>query len=237
MKLITRTLLVLVTVSMFGCKMVYFDKPQPVDGKHLTSIPKKYRGTWKYKLNTLTINKFSLVQSGFEIIKIPLSTLDTSTAYVKSEKTIYKFEGDHLEYKGEYSLDRDTLFIQKPTENVEHGLNNNIILKKIGNYYILNIVEDNGMWQVIQIEKLNNNDILLKLLDNDKLLEIVERDKLIELTPPSHINNAKKSRDYYYAGNLLQSDIKVLIEAGAFSDTLINLPENIQWVSPMLSGK
>ena len=237
MKLITRTLLVLVTVSMFGCKMVYFDKPQPVDGKHLTSIPKKYRGTWKYKLNTLTINKFSLVQSGFEIIKIPLSTLDTSAAYVKSEKTIYKFEGDHLEYKGEYSLIRDTLFIQKPTENVEHGLNNNIILKKIGKYFILNILEDNGMWQVIQIEKLDNNDILLKLLDNDKLLEIVEKDKLIELTPPSHINNSKKSRDYYYAGGLLQRDIAALIEAGAFSDTLINLSENLQWASPMFSDK
>ena len=237
MNLITRTLLVLVTISIFGCKMVYFDKPQPIDGKRLTSIPKKYRGTWKYKLNTLTINKFSLVQSGFEIVKVPISTIDTSSAYVKSEKKIYKFEGDHLEYKGEYSLDSDTLFIQKPTENVEQSLNNNIILKKVGKYFMLNILEDNGMWQVIQIEKLDNNDILLKLLDNDKLLEIVEKDKLIELTPPSHVNNSKKSRDYYYAGNLLQRDITALIEAGAFSDTLVNLSENLQWISPMFSDR
>ena len=237
MKLITRPLLVLIVTAMLGCKMVYFDKPQPIDGKRLTSIPKKYRGTWKYKLNTLTISKSSIVQSGFETIKIPLSTLDTSSAYVKSEKTIYNFEGDHLEYKGEYSLIRDTLFIQKPTENVEHGLNNNIILKKVGKYFMLNMLEDNGMWQVIQIEKLDNNDILLKLLDNDKLLEIVEKDKLIELTPPSIINNSKEPRDYYYAGNLLQSDITALIEAGAFSDTLINLSENLQWLSPMFSDK
>jgi len=237
MKLITRPLLVLIVTAMLGCKMVYFDKPQPIDGKRLTSIPKKYRGTWKYKLNTLTISKSSIVQSGFETIKIPLSTLDTSSAYIKSDKTIYKFEGDHLEYKGEYSLIRDTLFIQKPTENLEHGLNNSIILKKVGKYFILNILEDNGMWQVIQIEKLDNNDILLKLLDNDKLLEIVEKDKLIELTPPSIINNSKEPRDYYYAGNLLQSDITALIEAGAFSDTLINLSENLQWLSPMFSDK
>ena len=237
MKLITRPLLVLIVTAMLGCKMVYFDKPQPIDGKRLTSIPKKYRGTWKYKLNTLTISKSSIVQSGFETIKIPLSTLDTSSAYIKSEKTIYNFEGDHLEYKGEYSLIRDTLFIQKPTENVEHGLNNNIILKKVGKYFMLNMLEDNGMWQVIQIEKLDNNDILLKLLDNDKLLEIVEKDKLIELTPPSIINNSKEPRDYYYAGNLLQSDITALIEAGAFSDTLINLSENLQWLSPMFSDK
>jgi hypothetical protein len=237
MKLITRTILVLIVTAMFGCKMVYFNKPQPIDGKSLSSFPKKFRSTWKYKLNTLTINKSSLVQSGFEIIKVPISTLDTSSAYVKSEKIIYKFEGDHLEYKGEYSLIRDTLFIQKPTENVEYGLNNNIILKKIGGYYMLNILEDNGMWQVIQIEKLDNNDILLKLLDNDKLLEIVEKDKLIELTPPSHVNNSKKSRDYYYAGNLLQRDITALIEAGAFSDTLVNLSENLQWISPMFSDK
>ncbi len=237
MKLITRTLLVLIVTAILGCKMVYFDKPQPIDGKRLTSIPKKYRGTWKYKLNTLTISKSTIVQSGFETTKIPLSTLDTSSAYIKSDKTIYKFEGDHLEYKGEYSLIRDTLFIQKPTENLEHGLNNSIILKKVGKYFILNILEDNGMWQVIQIEKLDNNDILLKLLDNDKLLEIVEKDKLIELTPPSRMNNSKESRDYYYAGNLLQSDITALIEAGAFSDTLINLSENLQWLSPMITDK
>jgi hypothetical protein len=74
-------------------------------------------------------------------------------------------------------------------------------------------------------------------LDNDKLLEIVEKDKLIELTPPSHVNNSKKSRDYYYAGNLLQRDITALIEAGAFSDTLVNLSENLQWISPMFSDK
>ncbi len=73
MKLITRTLLVLIVVAMFGCKMVYFDKPQPIDGKLLSSFPKKFRSTWKYKLNTLTINKYSLVQSGFEIIKVTVT--------------------------------------------------------------------------------------------------------------------------------------------------------------------
>ena len=43
--------------------------------------------------------------------------------------------------------------------------------------------------------------------------------------------------DYYYAGNLLQIDIKALIEAGAFSDILVNLSQNNQWVSPMFSDK
>lgn len=237
MKLIKRTLSVLIVTAMLGCKMVYFDKPQPIDGKSLSTIPKKFRSTWKYELNTLTINKSSIVQSGFEIIKIPLSTLDTSSAYVKSEKTIYSFEGEHLNYKGDYEIIGDTLFIQKPKENQEYCLNNSIILKKVGKYFILNIMEDNGMWQVVQIEKLDNNDILFKLLNNEKLLELVAKNKLIELTPPDHVNNFNESRDYYYAGNLLQIDIKALIEAGAFSDTLVSLSENLQWSSPMFSDK
>ena len=110
MKLITRTLLVLIVTAILGCKMVYFDKPQPIDGKRLTSIPKKYRGTWKYKLNTLTISKSTIVQSGFETTKIPLSTLDTSSAYIKSDKTIYKFEEPMLFLRELYTL--STQFIE-----------------------------------------------------------------------------------------------------------------------------
>jgi len=237
MKLITRILLFVLLTAMVGCKMVYFDQPQPRDGKSLSSFPKKFRSTWKYELNTLTISKSSIVQSGFDITKIPLSTIDSSSSYVKSEKTIYSFEGEHLSYKGYYEVVGDTLFIQKPRENQEYCLNNSVVLKKVGKYFILNILEDNGMWQVVHIEKLDNNDILLKLLNNEKLLESVAKDKLIAITPPDHVNSSKKSRDYYYAGDLLQIDLEALIEAGAFSDTLINLSQNNQWVLPMVSDK
>jgi len=237
MKLIIGTLLFVFLTAIFGCKMVYFEKPQPRDGKLLSAIPKKFRSTWKYELNTLTISKSSIVQSGFEITKIPLSTIDSSSSYIKSEKTIYSFEGEHLSYKGNYEVVGDTLFIQKPKENQEYCLNNSIVLKKVGKYFILNILEDNGMWQLVHLEKLDNNDILLKLLNNEKLLELVAKDKLIAITPPDHIHSSKKSRDYYYAGNLLQIDITELIEAGAFSDTLINLSQNNQWVLPMFSDK
>ena len=237
MRLITRTILFVLLTAMFGCKMVYFDQPQPRDGKSLSSFPKKFRSTWEYELNKLTINKFSILQSGFEIIKIPLSTIDSSSSYIKSEKTIYSFEGEHLNYKGEYKIREDTLFIQKPKENEEYCLENSIILKKVGKYFILNIMEDNGMWQVVQIEKLDNNDILLKLLNNEKLLELVAKDKLIAITPANHFDSSEKPRDYYYAGNLLQVDIEALIEAGAFSDTLVNLSKNNQWILPMFSEK
>lgn len=32
--------------------MVYFEKPQPRDGKSLSSFPKKFRNSWTNELNT-----------------------------------------------------------------------------------------------------------------------------------------------------------------------------------------
>lgn len=226
-------LAVFLLLSQTACEMVYFDQPQPVDGKLLSSFPKEYRGTWKHEQNTLTIDKHSIKQTSFEIIKIAIAEADTSSSWLKKDKVIYKFEGDHLEYKAAYTIVSDTIIIHKPQEFEEHSLGQNIILKKVKKYLILNIKESNGMWQIVHIEKTKQGYILLKLLNNKKLVETIGKDKLTELTSPELDLNSEESRDYYYTNLLTKDDIIELIEAGSFSDTLINLSDNEKWISPL----
>jgi len=173
-----------------------------------------------------------MVQSGSDIIKVPVTEIDTSTNYVRKGKNIYNFGDNNLVYKGEFNVVGDTVVIYKPTEPEEHCLNNNIILKKVGKYYILNIREDNGFWQVIQLEKNSEGDILLKILDNDKLIEVVEKEKLLELISPNFDKDSEESRDYYYSGNLLKEEILNLIDTGAFLDALINLSHTHKLIAP-----
>ena len=218
-----------------ACKMVYFDQPQPIDGKTLNSFPKKFRGVWKNELSTITTNKYSMVQVDFKEIKIPLSTFDTSSRYVKNDRFIYSFEEGHLEYKGNYQLIDDTIIVKRPSEMEEHGLNSSIVLKKVGKYYLLNILEENGMWQMIHVENLNNNDLLLKLINNDKLLELIEKEQLLEINLPNINKTQENSKDYYYSGNLQKADIIALIEADAFSDTLMTFSNDNGWLTPDFS--
>lgn len=203
--------------------MVYFDKPQPVDGKTIATIPKAFRGNWTSEKINLEINKTSIIQKSYEIVKIPQTEIDTSNNYIRKDNFIYKFEDDHLAYKADFFIENDTIVIKNPEEFNSYSLGNNGILKKVGKYYLLNIKEDNGMWQVVLVEKNGNNDILFKLLNNDKLVETVAKEQLAELISPTLNYESEDSRDYYYTGNLTMEDISNLINDGAFSDTLIHL--------------
>ena len=75
----TITLLALI-LALTSCTNVYFDQPQPKNGKYLKFVPEELQGKWVDKLDTIFITK-----NGFEEVNVKTDSLDNIIS-VKKEK-------------------------------------------------------------------------------------------------------------------------------------------------------
>ncbi len=76
----TFVLLALLLAFLTSCTNVYFDQPQPKNGKNLEFVPRELHGKWVDKLDTIYITK-----NGFTEVNVKTDSLDKITS-VKTEK-------------------------------------------------------------------------------------------------------------------------------------------------------
>lgn len=76
----TIILLALLVAFLTSCTNVYFNQPQPKNGKHLKFVPEELQGKWVDKLDTIFITK-----NGFEEVNVKTDSLEKIIS-VKKEK-------------------------------------------------------------------------------------------------------------------------------------------------------
>lgn len=76
----TLIILTLLTAFLSSCTNVFFDQPQPKNGKKLKFVPTELQGTWIEQLDTIYITK-----NGLEEVNVKMDSLD-NIASIEREK-------------------------------------------------------------------------------------------------------------------------------------------------------
>jgi len=230
-KILNTFLLFNFIILLNSCETVYFDSPQPIDGKSLTKFPKAYRGVWGIDNDTMIIDNSSIKQLQYKVEKFHVQDFLNSTDWVKSNEYAYHFIDNKIHTKGTYKTTGDSITITILDDVEEHTIGPKLILKKVGGYLILNVQDENNMWNTIYLEKTKSKSIIFKLLNNDKLVELIGKERLNEIQPKfiDTLNNSAK--DYYYNCQLTKSEMIMLIDNNAFRDTLTELTNEHYWKS------
>lgn len=208
----------LLCVTLFSCAEYYVSEPQPVDGKNITKIPNKLRGTWvidqKDDLGRDSIiigksyyKKFSI---GDMIIGKEELARDTSTYYI-GEK-IYNSTDEGLEGGYTYRMEGDSMIINTVDLDLV-DLGEGAFLRKVDNGYILNEQNDKmyDWWSVRFIDTRSEKGILVRGLRAKDL-------QLSSKTKPLH-----EDFEHYIIASWTRQEMDEFIRKGGFSDTLIIL--------------
>lgn len=204
----------LLLLMLCSCNNVFFTEPQPVDSKNSYEFPVKYQGTWIEDNDTIFINKYAYRSVSYQKEALPKAIADTSSKYVMVRGRIYfiqKEEQIKLIGGFPYQERNDTIFYIK-REVVDVSLGGNTFLRKVSDKHIFNTKSDDLWWNIILIEKAKDGSILgRQLSDNDM-------ETILKLKPIWSGDNVS-----YFDIRWSEDDIDKIINAGCFSDTIINL--------------
>lgn len=186
-------LFVLVVLSiMTACEQanVYFESPQPADGKVEQKFDKKYIGKYKnssYEGVFLEVQNQSITSEYFWKEKYISSEIDSIAAF--------EWKGEVLYYQGEpqkYIRQQDTIEVEKHSKEVIFDLKNGV-LKSKNKAYFLNR-QDGDFWEVQKLMLDSKGNLILS-----EISDIEEMNKLGQVTkvePVLH-NDSSQTVDYY----------------------------------------
>ena len=186
-------LFVLVFLSiMTACEQanVYFESPQPADGKVEQKFDKKYIGKYKsgsYEGVFLEVQKQSITSEYFWKEKYLSSEIDSIAAF--------EWKGEALYFQGElqkYVRQEDTIEIEKHSKEVIFDLKHDL-LKSKNNVYFLNR-QDGDFWEVQKLILDSKGNLILS-----ELSDVEEMDKLSQVTKVDSVlhNDSSETVDYY----------------------------------------
>ena len=152
-----------------------FKNHQPIDGKEMKVIPNEFLGKFKDDDENLKVN----VESKTIILEEGKQFKDSKRVYFESNGVDYVIKGEKKHQIYDIRFFNDSVF-GKIYETKEFELNQNLIAKKVSNYYVFNFEYVKGGWSPTFIEKdgykirmyLLNSDILQKYPTEDS--EITE---------------------------------------------------------------
>ena len=195
-----------------SCDKVCFDKPQPINSKTINKIPRKYRGLWVDKNHNDTVSIESRIIWCTETAEFneKLEKIDTSKKYIRTDKKIYKTKNNTYDNGYKYFIKDNELFASKKNYQ-RFSVNDELILKKVNDYLIINYRMQNDFWVTFYLEKLKDGTIIIR---HNKVedLSIIEKVKFLQLR--------HQHGDSYYEANMNNENIIRLIENNGFSDTL-----------------
>ena len=179
-------------LSLTACEApnVYFENPQPVDGKVERKFEDKYIG--KYKSSSmqgvfLEVKKKSVISESFWIEKYLLNEIDSIAEF--------EWKGDDLYYRGElqkYLRQQDTIEIEKHSREVVFDLKDDV-LKSYKDMYFLN-QKDGDFWEVQKLMLDNKGNLILS-----EISSVDQMDKLGQVTTVDSVlqNDTSEMVDYY----------------------------------------
>ncbi|WP_157515072.1 hypothetical protein [Gaetbulibacter saemankumensis] len=208
--------------SVISCTSVYFNQPQPIDSKNLNRIPKKFRGTWVQKNDTIIIGKRFYQKTGWYFNTISKVEIDTNKSLQIRGQRIYDLEEPSS--KGfEFTAVNDSLIIRH-AERFKFTLGDSAQLRSVSKKYsIINLKKDSIWWDVFLIERKDNGEIIVKNTKKDelKILEALLNTNEIEIAAKDK-KTTLESRKNWNVGLTSKQMIK-FINMGGFSETTLVL--------------
>ena len=204
----------LLTLSLIlvSCATVLFQEPQPIGVSNEKKVPKSMRGVWVTEVDTVTIDK-----AGYH----SMARFETEDYFPASDTLrSYFIKGNDIYVRESGKLTRANLIWQKEDsvsyvrrEVTDVILNRQNVLRKAGNYYILNqFNEDANWWSIYLLKSNKNRDFIMLGIEEGDTTFIPALNKL------------------YSDGSTLYTDVRWteemminLIDRGLFKDTLLIL--------------
>lgn len=195
-----------------SCHEVLFRNPQPVDARNESKIPGKFRGTWIDNGDTVIIDSYSYLHINYLEEELSIRAID-SLKYTIRDGFIYVQEVDEVGFGKIIAQNDSVIKVQiRKTDEIRLGEHN--ILRRAGEDYVLSTRNENDeqWWQLSLITQNENKDVLIKYLSEDDL-ELIDKKHLV----------FKDENDTYLDVQWKTDEMKDLIKAGLFSDTLLFL--------------
>ncbi|WP_242156305.1 hypothetical protein [Aestuariivivens sediminis] len=213
-------------LSMMSCTSVSFNQPQPVDSKNLKRIPKKLRGTWVQKMDTIIIGKRFYQKTDWHIDTISRAEIEADTSLEIRGQRIYVNHEDAL--KGfEFTVLQDSLIVKVP-DRFEFTLGDSAQLRRISKRYaIINLKKDSIWWDVHLVEYKNNGGIIVRHPKKEELhlLEsLLNRTDIDLIMAKKDTNNKNTAESHkYWDVGLTSRQLMDFINQGGFSGTSLVL--------------
>ena len=189
---------------------IYFDEPQPTNGKTEKSFDKKYIGRYQStseKGAFLDIEKDKVVGEWFWEVEKTKAELDTLEGYVwKNDKLYYNNKLQNTTIKG------DTVIINGQSKEVLFLIGKNGVLKNYQNMYFLNNRFDGG-WEVKKLHLSQNNKLILSEISTKEEMEYLQ-----EITKVDSIMVDDTSKNIrYYKANPSEKEFEDIMNGSFFT--------------------
>jgi hypothetical protein len=203
---------------VFGCLMlfmacetpIYFDEPQPTNGKTKKSFDEKYIGRYQStseKGSFLDIEKDKVVGEWFWEVEKTKAALDTLEGYVwKNDKLYYNDKLQNTTIKG------DTVVINGNSKEVLFTIGKNGVLKNYQKMYFLNNRFDGG-WEVKKLHFSQNNKLILSEISTKEEMEYLQ-----EITKVDSVMVDDTSKNVrYYKANPSEKEFEDIMNGSFFT--------------------
>lgn len=210
--------LVSMVFLIIACNYCNFENPLPINKKNIYYFPGEFRGKWlNNSKDTVIISKHYLSYIEIHHKKLAKSLIDTSKKYIIKDKKIYFIEkgqnnSTELSKGYQYIIDKDSIIVNIPIKN-EIILSKNSFLRKAGDYYLVNIKNENDWWFIILFERKKDKTIIIRSINPKNENDFFKNCELIH----------KINDDVYLNCNWNENEILKFINNGGFSDTLLVL--------------
>jgi hypothetical protein len=189
---------------------IYFDEPQPTNGKTEKVFDKKYIGRYQStseKGAFLDIKKNKIIAEWFWEVEKTKAELDTLEGYVwKNDKLYYHDKLQNTTIKG------DTVVINGNSKEVLFTIGKNGILKNYNNMYFLNNRFEGG-WEVKKLHLNHQNKLILSEISTKEEMEYLQ-----EITKVDSIMVDDTSQNIrYYKANPSEQEFEDIINGSFFT--------------------
>jgi hypothetical protein len=225
-RIISGIVVVVITVWLVSCTVVYFDSPQPVDSPNLKQIPARLRGHWANSASTDSItiddNSFRLIVSDKH--KIPATAADTALAYKIVHNRLFLSDSDYTTGYPFRVVD-DTIIFTKRNVRVL-SLSGNTILRKAKGCYILSNMY-RGKWELAVIKKERSGIIKIYYPSSESVLDAEPGFDLKELQSTANNHSDLISDTICFRAKLTSRNIGEILIGDYETPYFILYPDNI----------
>ncbi len=188
---------------------VYFDSPQPSNGKVEQTFNKKYVG--RYKSTTadgvfLEVSEEKVISERFWEVKQTRAAIDTLEGY--------KWRKDQLYYNNELqkiTIKDDTIVIHGHSKKMIFENQGNNVLKSYKGMFFLNEEYEPG-WKVQKLHLTTKNKLILSRISSAEEIELMQ-----ELTEVDAVRQNDTSGVQYYKVNPSEDEFNDILDGSFFT--------------------
>jgi len=207
-----------------GCEPISFSSPQPNDSKNIEKFPRKMRGNWASKTDSVFISKRYFKQIPYYIETYSKTIFDTNPDIKIVGNKFYDLKEDSTEgmrfvWKG------DSISIYSQGDITEYLLDDSTFLRQIvKGKYTFNSHKKSGNWTVYFVEINEDKSIVCRASngsEEDILISILDNKNVrlpLEITDSNKVDST-----IVWDVSLSSPELLRFIELGGFSDTVMML--------------